>query len=254
MGRSVALLALPPPTRTVLVGGEPLLSSAEWCSGAARGRRWWILDIDARGNYVDTTSPSFRTPDSLANYPSRAPIHLRVKYTVLTPTESYKRERVIDAVAGRYLLFGSTVDVEIVYPSPDVALFDVDKPTAVPTRLRSDATLIAAVYGGLAPAGHDDGLAPAEGGSIDAAFTWLTDPSSVLSPSSGIVPIPAGARTVQIFDASGTPWRWAQPTTGLIPTTGGHSARVDIPASSLTLEATDTSTPRIATCVFGVHL
>lgn len=248
MARTVALLAVPGPN-TDLTNRIPLVDSSEWCSGpAARGRRWWIIDIEPHFDYFDTRGADYLTPDKggVETYPARAPLYVALEYTASGPSEGWAHRRVIDAIPGRYQIFASTVNAYVLAP-PGAKTFSLEQRR--PSSIRDANTLVGAVFAGIAPAGDVDGLAPAEGGSIDASLTVQVNPTS-----QSLVTIPNGARTVQIFDSSASAWRWARPVTGLIPTTGGHSARVDVPGSCLALEAGDVATSRTVACVFGVHL
>lgn len=245
MARNVAILATMPST-TELGRKIPLLTSAEY--GGVAGQRWWILDLDVRADYQDTTRGGYQTPDrsGVASFPPRCPLHVSIEYDARGPVQGWAGVRVIDAVPGRYLIFAANVTVNVLAPASST-LINLDVPGD--PKIRGVDTLVAVVSGGLGPAGCD-GRAPAGGGSMDASFTARV---GLGGGAAVAVRVPAGARSLQIFDSAESPWDWTEPTIGRIGTTGGHSDVVAVP-TCLSVAPTDLVTAREAACVFGVHL
>lgn len=253
MARVVAALAtLPSSTELRSLRSEPLANSSEWCSGPrTQGRRWWIVDLDPRSTFADTRSPSYRTPDKSAvdTYAPRSPLHVAIDYDAIGRSEGWNSRRIIDAIPGRYLVFATAVSLYVLGPS-DLTTFSLEQ--RVEPKVRGANTLVTAVFGGIAPAGDVDGLAPGGESSMDASCTLLFDPTAPGAPSA--VVIPGGARTLQIYDSTGAAWQWSQPTIGgNVPTTGGVSPLVAVP-NCLAIAPSNRGTARTCALVFGVHL
>lgn len=169
--------------------------------------RWWVVDIGVRARVLDTSAGAIPRPGTAefreASFGSRAPLHFRIDAGLLDGRVGSSRSWLIDATSTRAYLFASSLSVHLVGPG---SLTEYTKPGEPSSSDRRD--LFMQILAGLWPCDtrHQSGIpsTPTRGcncsarvrvpaGRVDVAFA-----------------IPPGARTLAIYDASGSssPWTW----------------------------------------------
>lgn len=192
--------------------------------------RWWVIDVDVRGDVLDTTIGRPSTPTNPTALPPRIPAHLEIGYAIEQgdgPSNAINRVRLIDAIPGRYIVFANNVTVHLLTPATGAVL--------IPTQ---GSSIIASVPYPVATsvmfAWVEIGLAPVVGecvrgvtGNVRGQYTWRAFISSGTAAASTEVLAPPNATKVQVWDS--IPWEFRRPTVGAIPVTAGVSAQLFVP-------------------------
>ncbi len=190
---------------TELSGEHELVHSTGNCGSLEP--RWWVVDIGVRARVVDTSAGPIPRPGTsefrASEYGSRAPLHMRIDAGLLNGRVGSSRSWLIDATSTRAYLFASSISLHLLGPDSLTEYTKAGEPSSADRR-----NLFMQVRAGLWSCGtrQQEGIpgAPARGcncsmrvrvpaGRVDVAF-----------------PIPPGARTLAIYDASASssPWTW----------------------------------------------
>lgn len=221
--------------------------------------RWWVVDLGVRARVLDTRDgtmvrpgPSeFRGPE----YGTRAPLHFRIDAGLLDGRTGSNQSWLIDATSTRVYLFASTIAVHLVGPALLVPYTNGGERSQVSSR-----TVFVQVQAGIWPCDtlYQFGVPGASAGG-NRCSTRVRVPAG---RTNFAVPIPAGARTLAIFDASGgsSPWTWQLgenegDRSGLIVVIDGQTIDTAmVPNFSHVAPATVSLVERDVLLVFGVDL
>jgi hypothetical protein len=221
--------------------------------------RWWVVDIGVRARTLDTSAGSISRPGPSEfrepHFGSRAPLHLRIDAGLLDGRTGSNRSWLIDATSTRAYLFASSIVIHLVGPA---SLTPYDAAGG-----RSQSALrdvFVQVQAGIwaCDTHYQQGIpgVPARGNNCSIRVRVPAGRTDVA------MPIPAGARTLAIFDASGgnSPWTWqlgenAGDRSGRIVVLDGQTVDTAlVPNFSHVAPATPSLVDSDVLLVFGVDL
>jgi len=223
--------------------------------------RGWVIDIGVRARIVDTSAGPVVRPgpsDFLEQgvFETRAPLHLRIEAGLFDGGRGSNRSWLLDATSTRAYLFASSITIYLVGPA---SLTPYDVPGELSKTGKRD--VFVQLHAGLWPCdtrGHSTRLpsAPARGSNCSIRVRIPAGRTDVA------VLIPAGARTLAIFDSSesSSPWTWQLGTdpserSGRISMDGGQSIDTAlVPNFSHVAPAAPLAVERDVLLVFGVDL
>ena len=221
--------------------------------------RWWMVDIGVRAQVVDTSAGAVSRPGAAAfksrEFGSRAPLHISLEVALSDRRSGSIREWLLDATSLRACVFASTINVRVAGPS---SLHDYCDPGKSQI---GKQVVFAQISAGLWPLDteHQRVGAPMPNVRSNNCTIRVFVPAG---ESSVAVPIPTGARSLAIFDASGSslPWAWqlgesAAGRSGLIVVANGQSLETAlVPNFTHVAPAVRGDRDREVLLVFGVDL
>lgn len=170
--------------------------------------RWWILDIGVRARITDSSAQPVPRPSEAefrgAGFGSRAPLHLRVSAGLLDGRSGSSRSWLVDLVSMRTFIYASTITAYVVGPAKLVAYTQSGKDSVKAERL-VHARVSAGIWALDTPNQRHGTPGPiVRGTSCTMRVQVPADEMEVA------VPIPPGARSMAIYDSSGSssPWTW----------------------------------------------
>ncbi len=169
--------------------------------------RWWVVDVGVRARVIDTTGAAIPRPGPAefrdSELASAAPLHLRIEAGIRDGRTGSDRNWLIDASSTRAYLFASTIAIYLIGPSSLMPYKEVGALSHKAAR-----TVFAQLRAGLWPC--DSLRLPGVPGEVARGNNCTIRVRVPAGSTDVAVPIPAGARTLAIFDssASSSPWTW----------------------------------------------
>jgi hypothetical protein len=163
--------------------------------------RWWVVDVGVRSRVVDTTVSAVARPGASefksSSHAPRAPLHLRLRAGLLDAYSGSEREWLLDASSTRTYVFASSVTVYLAGPE---SLLPYKKGGGKSLSVERD--VFCQLRAGVWPCD------PVPGPLVRGCACSIR--VQVPAGDDVAVPIPPGARTLAIFDSSGSssPWTW----------------------------------------------
>jgi len=221
--------------------------------------RWWVVDIGVRAQVVDTSAGAVSRPGPSTfksrEFGSRAPLHFALEVGLSDRRSGSSREWLIDATSLRTYVFASTITIHLRGPSSLTSYTDIGKSPI------AKQVVFCQVSAGLWPCDTEHLRVGVPGPSSYANNCTLR----VWVPAGSVdvaVQIPPGARTLAIFDASGSSaaWAWqlseaAATRSGLIDVVDGQTPETAlVPNFAYVAPATPVGRDREVLLVFGVDI
>ena len=192
--------------RTELVTELELTRSAGRCRTLEP--RWWLVDVGVRSRVLNTSATAVPRPSvsdfHQGEFVTRAPLHLRLGVGLLDRGSASSRDWLVDLVSMRAYLFASSITTYVVGPA-SLAHY-----TKGESKSAQAKTLVhCQVSAGLWPLDTVHQRHGTPGGTTRAASCTMR----VRVPAEArdvAVPIPPGARSLAIYDTTGSssPWTW----------------------------------------------
>lgn len=190
---------------TELSGEHELVHSTGNCGSLEP--RWWVVDIGVRARVLDTSTGPIPRPGTSefrgSEFGNRAPVHVRIDAGLLDGRVGSSRSWLIDATSTRAYLFASSISLHLVGPDSLTEYTKAGEPSSTTRR-----NLFMQVLAGLWPCDtrHQQGIP----GALVRGCNCSIRVRVPAGRTDLAVPIPAGARTLAIYDASasGSPWTW----------------------------------------------
>ena len=222
--------------------------------------RWWLVDIGVRSLVRDASATAVLRPSTSEyrqpHFSSRAPLHLRLNVGLLDRGSGSERDWLLDLVSTRAYVFASSITAYVVGPQKLSSYTKSGGKAA-----QADRLVHCQVSAGLWPLDTPHQPHGVPGSSARAASCTLR--VHVPANSLGVaVPIPPGARSLAIYDTTGSisPWTWqlGQPAVerfGQIALVDGQSVETALaPNFTHVAPAKRFSADRDVLLVFGVDL
>jgi len=241
---------------TELTHAHELVRSSGHCGSLEP--RWWVVDIGVRARVLDTSGGAVARPAisefNAAPFCTRAPLHLLLEVGLLDSASGSSRTYLLDATSLRTYVLASSITIKALGPSSLC-----DYPRGGDMSLVGPRTLHCQVSAGLWPLDTEHQRVGVPGPLVHGNSCSLRVRVAA-DDDQRAVWIPTGARTLTIFDASGSPWTWqfgqgAVERCGLIPATDGESSvTVPVPNFTHVAPAEAMARDRDVLLVFGVEL
>jgi hypothetical protein len=170
--------------------------------------RWWVVDIGVRARVLDTSAGSVLRPGAAEfkkrEFGTRAPLHVRLEVGLLDRASGSSRDWLVDATSLRAYVLASTITVYLVGPESLVQYREGEGRS-----LSAARDVFCQVQAGIWPCDTVHQRVGVPGPSVRGSNCTMR----VHVPTRDVgtaVPIPAGARSLAIFDSSGSnePWTW----------------------------------------------
>lgn len=243
---------------TELTHACELVRSSGHC--ASLEPRWWVVDIGVRARVLDTSAGAVLRPGPhefrSAEFGTRAPLHLSFEVGLLDRQSGSSRTWLVDMTSMRTYVFASSITINAIGPASMAEYkYGGDKSMAVPR------DVLCRIEAGLWPADTEHQRVGVPGSVVRGCNCTIRVFLAADAPTP-VVPIPPGARTLAIFDSSGSssPWAWQlgeSPAgrSGLIHVLEGQTiATALVPNLTHVVPVERVAVDREVLLVFGVEL